>query len=102
VVSEQGGTLDVVDEPARDRFVIELDGKEAVLQYRLNGNRLVLIHTEVPEELGGQGLGGRLVRAATDRAAREQLTIVPVCPYARRWMQEHPDVTAGLLVDWNS
>jgi predicted GNAT family acetyltransferase len=101
VVSEHGGTLDVVDEPTRDRFVIDLDGKEAFLQYRLNGNRLVLVHTEVPEELGGQGLGGRLVRAAADRAAREHLTVVPLCPYARRWMQEHPDVTAGLIVDWS-
>jgi predicted GNAT family acetyltransferase len=101
VVSEHGGTLDVVDEPARDRFVIDLDGKEAFLQYRLNGNRLVLVHTEVPEELGGQGLGGRLVRAAADRAAREHLTVVPLCPYARRWMQEHADVIAGLVVDWS-
>lgn len=100
-MSEPGGPLDVVDEPARERFVIDLDGKEAFLQYRLNGNRLILIHTEVPEELGGQGLAGRLVRAAADRATREHLTVVPVCPYARRWIEEHPDVTGHLLVDWS-
>ncbi|MBF6555593.1 MAG: N-acetyltransferase [Acidimicrobiales bacterium] len=47
---------------------------------------MVLIHTEVPEELAGHGVGGRLVRASLDRAAREGLTIVPLCPFARRWL----------------
>ena len=53
---------------------------EAELDYHLNGSRLVLVHTEVPAALGGHGLGGRLVRAALDRAGREGLTVVPVVP----------------------
>ena len=51
--------------------------------------RLILVHTEVPEHLAGRGIGGSLVRAALDRAASDHLTIVPRCPFARRWLKNH-------------
>jgi uncharacterized protein len=42
---------DVIDNHAESRFELRADGALAELVYRRNGNRLVLIHTEVPEEL---------------------------------------------------
>jgi len=92
---------EVVDETDASRFAIAMDGAVAELVYHLNGKRLVLIHTGVPDELGGRGLGGLLVRAALDRARREGLTIVPNCPYARRWLETHADETAGVDIDWS-
>jgi hypothetical protein len=59
-----------------------------------------LVHTEVPDGLSGQGIGGRLVAAAVERALGESLTLVPVCPYARRWLEDHPDDVAGVSIDW--
>jgi len=91
---------DVVDQAADERFVIEEDGHTAELVYHLNGTRFVLIHTEVPDELGGRGIGGRLVQAALDRARREGLTIVPKCPFARSWLEQHPGATDGIAIDW--
>ena len=91
---------DVVDETASERFVLVEDGHTAELIYHVHGDRLTLIHTEVPDELGGRGVGGRLVRAALERARREQLTIVPNCPFARSWLEKHPDETEGLTIDW--
>jgi uncharacterized protein len=92
----------VTDNQAEGRFELEAEGHAAELVYRRNGKRLVLIHTEVPAELGGRGLGGRLVSAAVDRAAREALTVVPLCPFARGWLERHPDVAARATVDWGS
>jgi hypothetical protein len=40
--------------------------------------------------------------AALERAAAEGLTVVPRCPYARKWLQDHPDAAAGVTVDWQS
>jgi hypothetical protein len=89
----------VTDNQAGSRFELDTDGQRAVLLYRRNGNRLVLIHTEVPEELEGRGLGGTLVRAALDRAARDGLTLVPLCPFARGWLDRHPDAATQVTID---
>ena len=92
----------VIDDPTESRFEIEIDGAVAELTYRRRADRLVLIHTGVPDELGGRGIGGQLVRAAVDRAAKERLTLVPVCPFARDWLERHPDVADTVDVDWGA
>lgn len=88
----------VTDNQDESRF--ELDGSGAELTYRRRADRLVLVHTEVPPALEGRGVGGQLVRAAVGRAAREGLTVVPLCPFARSWLERHPQVAAGVSVDW--
>ena len=88
------------DNQGESRFEIQADGHLAELDYRLNGKRLVLIHTETPVELEGRGLGGRLVAAAVDRAKREGLTVVPLCPFARGWLERHAADAAEVTVDW--
>ena len=94
--------IDVVDVPTESRFVVRLEGHEAELVYHLNGDRLVLVHTEVPDEMSGHGIGGRLVSAAIARAESEHLTVVPWCPFARRWLGDHRDVAARVDIDWLS
>ncbi len=89
----------VTDNQAASRFELRADSSLAELLYRRVGNRLVLIHTEVPVELEGRGIGGALVAAAVDRAAREGLTLVPLCPFARGWLQRHPDVAKAATID---
>jgi len=93
-------TTAVTDNPAESRFQAVVDGHLAVLDYVLDGSRLVLVHTGVPDELGGQGLGGQLVRAALHRAVAEGLTLVPECPFARGWLEKHPDEAATASIDW--
>jgi predicted GNAT family acetyltransferase len=90
----------VVDNREQSRFEVSMDGRLAELDYRRHGDRLVLIHTEVPAELEGHGLGGRLVTAALGEAAAEGLTVVPLCPFARSWLEKHPDAAAQATIDW--
>jgi predicted GNAT family acetyltransferase len=91
---------DVIDNVAEERFELTEDGHLAELVYHVHGDRLTLIHTEVPDELGGRGLGGELVRAALERARRDHLTIVPKCPYARSWLEKHRDQIGDVTIDW--
>lgn len=90
----------VTDNTAESRFEVTVDGVVAELIYRRRANRLVLIHTEVPERLEGHGLGGTLVKAAIDRAVSDGLTVVPLCPFARSWLERHPETAATVNVDW--
>ncbi|MGE3621367.1 MAG: GNAT family N-acetyltransferase [Acidimicrobiia bacterium] len=91
----------VVDDAEHHRFRYVEDGAEAKLVYRTDGDRLILVHTEVPETLGGRGIGGRLVRAAVDRAEASGETVLPWCPYARRWLETHPRDAARIAIDWS-
>jgi predicted GNAT family acetyltransferase len=90
----------VIDNQSKSRFELTSDDHLAELIYRRRADRLVLVHTEVPEALSGQGIGGLLVQAAIDRAAGEDLTVVPLCPFARGWLQRHPDTATTVTVDW--
>ena len=90
----------VTDNRAQSRFELDTDGHVAELVYHRNGKRLAIIHTDVPAELEGHGIGGRLVAAAIDRAAREGLTIVPLCPFTRDWLERHADQAARVAIDW--
>ena len=90
----------ITDNQAESRFEARVDGNLAELLYRLNGKRLVLIHTEVPEQFEGHGTGGALVTAAIGRAVRDGLTVVPLCPFARGWLERHPEVASQATIDW--
>jgi len=90
----------VTDNAAESRFEVHADGEMAELKYRIRADRLVLIHTEVPDSLGGRGLGGELVLGAIGKASDEGLTIVPLCPFARGWLERHPDDGARVNIDW--
>jgi predicted GNAT family acetyltransferase len=94
-------TPTVVDDERNHRFLHVEDGVEAPLIYRARPGKLILIHTEVPESLAGRGIAGRFVSAALERARTTKETVLPWCPYARKWLSEHPDFAAGITIDWS-
>ncbi|MCU1344363.1 MAG: acetyltransferase [Acidimicrobiia bacterium] len=90
---------EVTDNPAKSRFETTVEGHLAQLVYERHGQQFVLIHTEVPEELGGQGIGADLVKAALAVAQQENRAVVAECSYARTWIERHPDEVAGLKLE---
>jgi hypothetical protein len=97
--SEMSEVPAVVNNAVKGRFETTVDGARAELIYHRDGRRLVLVHTGVPDELAGRGIGGILVRAAVDEAARHDLTIVPECPFAQSWLRKHPDAAGRAALD---
>jgi len=90
----------VRDDRPHHRFVFGNDAAMGELTYEVDGDRMFLLHTEVADALQGQGVGGQLVTAAVSRASDDGLTVVPWCPYARRWLRKHADVAGTVAVDW--
>jgi uncharacterized protein len=80
----------VVDNPAAERFELQVDGQTAFLKYERKNGAMVLVHTEVPEALRGRHIGERLVKGALDAAHAEGSRIVPVCPFVRAYLRKHP------------
>jgi uncharacterized protein len=92
----------VRDDRPHHRFVFGNDGAVGELAYEVDGDRMFLLHTEVADALQGQGVGGQLVTAAVSRASDDGLTVVPWCPYARRWLRKHADVAGTVALDWST
>ena len=82
----------VQHEPSASRFCVQLDGNEAVLQYRWQGQVLDLYHTEVPPVFRGRGIAEQLCRAAFEYAKANGLRVVPSCPYiSGTYLKRHPE-----------
>ena len=82
---------DVTDNPATSRFEMASGGSTAFVEYRRAGDRIVLLHTEVPEALSGQGVGSKLVRGALDAVRAEGLKVVPRCEFVAAYIGRHPE-----------
>jgi len=84
--------VEVVNNDHRHRYEILYDGALAgFTEYRIRGNRVVFIHTEIDDAFAGQGLAGELARRALAAVAATGATIVPVCPFIASWLRRHPD-----------
>lgn len=78
-------------------FEIEVDGHSAHVEYRREGGTMTILHTIVPEPIGGRGIARTLTEAAVDYARREGLRVEPRCPYAAAYFQRHPELADLLL-----
>ena len=88
----------VRDNPTAHRFELRIGDEVAFLHYRKPASGpMVILHTEVPVALEGRGLAGKLVKAAMEAARSEGRQVEPRCPFARSYLQRHPEY-ASLLV----
>jgi len=84
--------IEVSDEHAAERYVIEVDGEPAgFAQYRDRGRAIAFVHTEIDDRHEGEGLGGRLVSAALEDVRSRGLAVLPFCPFVRGYIQRHPE-----------
>jgi len=86
------------DNEARDRFELDVDGMIAFVAYRKSPGAITLVHTVVPPELGGRGVGSKLARATLDAVRAQGRALSVECPFIRSFMAKHPeynDLLAG-------
>ncbi|MDR2378097.1 MAG: N-acetyltransferase [Bifidobacteriaceae bacterium] len=84
--------LSVRDDAAAARYeLLADDAVVAIAEYQLAPGVVRFVHTEVPEELSGRGLGQVLVRAALDDARAKNLAVEPYCSFVRHYIETHPD-----------
>jgi len=84
-------TNSVRDNTERHRFELEADGHVAFANYKRADGVLTMLHTEVPKELEGRGIGSALIRGVLDTARRKGLKVNPVCPFAGAYIDKHPE-----------
>ena len=73
------------------RIEIERNGEVAYLEYRLSGDVLELIHTEVPNTLRGMGLASSLAETALRWAREDKLQVDIICRSVQAYVVKHPE-----------
>jgi uncharacterized protein len=82
---------EVVHVPEASRYELRLGGRLIGLAaYRRRDGRIAFTHTEVDESCEGRGFGSRLAAAALEDAGRQNLEVVPLCPFIAHYIERHP------------
>ena len=81
-------------------FYVEKDKKMlAEMVYTMpSPDKMIIEHTEVSEELKGQGAGAQLVKEAVEYARSNNIKIIPLCPFANSVFKKKPEY-ADVLVN---
>ena len=81
----------VRDAQQRHRFELDADGHVAFSTYERSGGTITILHTEVPKELGGRGIGTNLAGGMLELIRAEGLKVKPLCPFVKAYIGKHPE-----------
>ena len=82
----------VIHNEVNHRFEVQLgSGAYAQLAYMRKNDAFVLTHTEVPPQWEGRGIAAELTRVALEYARQHRLSVVPSCPYAQYYLEQHTE-----------
>jgi len=81
----------VRDNTERHRFELDADGHIAFSNYRTADGVLTVLHTEVPKQLEGRGIGSALVRGVLEIARAQGLKVNALCPFVKGYLDRHPE-----------
>ncbi|WP_396151186.1 GNAT family N-acetyltransferase [Flavobacterium sp.] len=83
---------ELVKNEEKKRFELHVDTHFAFIEYILtNQNVMYLTHTEVPQALEGNGVGGSIVFKALNYIKSNHFTLAPLCPFVAAYVKRHPE-----------
>ena len=82
---------DIVNNKAQQRYELAVEGHIAATYYKVEGKIITFIHTEVPPELGGKGIGSKLIRGALDEVRAEGFKVIAQCPFVKAFIDKNAD-----------
>ena len=81
---------DVIDNKPRRRFELAVDDHVAATYYEIADGVITFVHTEVPPELGGRGIGSKLIKGALDQVRSDGLKVIARCPFVKAFIGKNP------------
>ena len=83
--------LPLVHNTKERRFELAVGEHTALLEYRRTPTALLLVHTQVPPALEGQGVAAALIEKTLTYFDQNTLQLVPLCPVVGAYLQRHPE-----------
>lgn len=83
---------EVRNNEAASRYELFVDGElVGIADYEIDGDDVVIPHTEIARARRGNGLGALLVRGVLDEVRSSGRGVVPLCWYVAEFIADHPD-----------
>jgi predicted GNAT family acetyltransferase len=82
---------DIVNNNEKHRYELAVEGHIAATYYTIADRVITFVHTEVPPELGGKGIGSKLIRGALDSVRADRLKVIAECPFVKAFIDKNPD-----------
>ena len=73
--------LEIQHDTKNKRYTLDINGEEALVEYVLKNDKMYLVHSEVPYNLRGKGIGKELVLKTFEKLTEEGNKAVAVCSY---------------------
>ncbi|MBC7745872.1 MAG: N-acetyltransferase [Flavobacterium sp.] len=84
------GDIDLIDNKDEHSYELWVEKKRSFINYNLQNNQSVLLHTEVPEELQDRGIAAALVEKTFQYLESKNMKVVPICSYIRTYLKQNP------------
>ena len=81
----------VIHEKENERFVINVEGNEVYVKYKMANNEINLHHTFTDPALRGKGLAAQVVRAALEFAKENKQKVIPTCSYVQSFIAKNDE-----------
>ena len=77
---------------SRSRYELHIDELVVgIADYWIDGDVVVIPHTEIERSRRGRGLGAILVKGALDDIREQGRTVIPQCWYVAQFIEENSD-----------
>ena len=87
-----------LDENGTGAFIIEEEGEAiAEMAIGISGNNLTVYHTEVSDELQGQGIASELLSRMIEYARENNFKVIASCSYVKTQFKRHADEYRDVL-----
>ena len=82
---------EVRDNKDQHRFELAAGSHMAFTNYKLAPGVITLMHTEVPKELEGHGIGSKLVQGELEMLRARGLKVIAQCPFVAAYIRKHAE-----------
>ena len=81
----------LTDNQKANQYEFHIDDSIAKIEYIKSQDKIFLTHTEVPKQLEGRGIGSLLITKVFEDIQKQELTLVPLCPFVASYIKRHPE-----------
>ena len=89
---------ELINNEANKQYEFHIEGLVPKIVYNKTGDKIYLIHTEVPNDLSGKGIANQLVRKVLEDVRERGLKLIPLCPFVKKYIQRHSE-WASLVIE---